>query len=112
MVFSHCGVGVAYKATFAALRLISAAATTDAQEASALAYNSDNNHIYSNSWGPEDDGMTMEAPGALARNSMASTSGRGKSLQRFVSANQISLHKRDLTLPTVTFNEIPWALSL
>lgn len=76
--------GVAPLAGLAGIRLIAAAAT-DSQEASALTYQNNNqgglgtNSIYSNSWGPNDDGATLEGPGTLAKAALASgvTNGRG-----------------------------------
>jgi len=62
---SVCGVGSAYRAKLAGLRLISRA-STDSQEAEALNYMWNLNHIYSNSWGPIDDGRRKEGPGRLA----------------------------------------------
>jgi len=62
---SVCGVGSAFGAGLSGIRLISQA-TTDAQEASALTYRTDLNHIYSNSWGPPDDGRRLEGPERLA----------------------------------------------
>lgn len=40
---------------------------TDTIEATALSLNPDHIHIYSASWGPEDDGKTVDGPGKLAR---------------------------------------------
>ena len=60
-----CGVGSAYRAGLAGLRLI-AFENTDADEAEALSYQYENIHIYSNSWGPDDDAMRLEGPGPLA----------------------------------------------
>ncbi|MBI5944985.1 MAG: S8 family serine peptidase [Chloroflexi bacterium] len=74
---SSCGVGVAYDAGLAGIRLI-AEATTDAQEASALTYAPNTNSIYSNSWGPYDDGVTLQGPGPLTLAALESgiTTGR------------------------------------
>ena len=66
---ASCGVGVAYRAQLAGLRLI-AAPSTDAQEAQALTHANDAIHIYSNSWGPSDDGRRLEGPGTLARQAL------------------------------------------
>lgn len=70
--------GAAPEATLVGLRLI-AAGTTDQQEADAMNYRSDIIHIKSNSWGPNDDGKTLEAPGALTKAALANacTNGRG-----------------------------------
>lgn len=75
------GVGVsgaAPEATLVGLRLI-AATTTDTQEAEAMAWKNDIIQIKSNSWGPNDDGLTLEAPGPLtaAAFATAATTGRG-----------------------------------
>lgn len=56
--------GTAPDATLVGMRLI-AAATTDAQEAEAMYYLPQLIQIKSNSWGPNDTGSTVEAPGAL-----------------------------------------------
>lgn len=68
-----CGVGVAYDAKVAGdikiyYHLISAllgirilgGPTTDVIDAMALSYGSNGVHIYSNSWGPYDDGYTLD----------------------------------------------------
>ncbi|KAH9813866.1 pheromone processing endoprotease [Melampsora americana] len=59
-----CGVGVAYDAKVAGIRILSAS-ISDADEASALNYKFQENLIYSCSWGPPDDGKSMEAPSRL-----------------------------------------------
>lgn len=40
---------------------------TDAIEASSIGFNSNHVDIYSASWGPNDDGKTVEGPGRLAQ---------------------------------------------
>jgi len=62
---SACGVGSAYRASVAGIRLISKG-STDFEEGGALSYKWDLNSIYSNSWGPIDDGRRKEGPGRLA----------------------------------------------
>eukprot|EP00003_Mantamonas_plastica_P028021 TRINITY_DN6183_c0_g1_i6.p1 TRINITY_DN6183_c0_g1~~TRINITY_DN6183_c0_g1_i6.p1 ORF type:complete len:799 (-),score=185.79 TRINITY_DN6183_c0_g1_i6:889-3231(-) len=73
-----CGVGTAFRASLSALRLISAG-VTDATEASALTYKKENNDIYSNSWGPNDDGKSLSGPGSLTYAAFqdGTTNGRG-----------------------------------
>ncbi|ORZ03774.1 peptidase S8/S53 domain-containing protein [Syncephalastrum racemosum] len=56
-----CGVGVAYDAKVAGIRILSED-ITDADEAEALNYAYQQNHIYSCSWGPPDLGEVAEAP--------------------------------------------------
>ncbi|CAO3607531.1 unnamed protein product [Cunninghamella echinulata] len=61
-----CGVGIAYNSKVSGIRILSGE-ITDVDEAAALNYNYHENHIFSCSWGPPDDGRTMEAPtGMLA----------------------------------------------
>ena len=56
--------GSAPRAGLAGLQLISCT-TTDSRESSALSHERQDIDIYSNSWGPSDDGETLEAPGPL-----------------------------------------------
>ena len=56
--------GAAPEAGLAGLLLI-ACSTTDTRESNALSHNRQDIDIYSNSWGPSDDGNTVEAPGPL-----------------------------------------------
>jgi len=65
-----CGVGVAYRAGLSAVVILQYAEITDATEARALAYALDVNHIYSNSWGPIDDGLRKEGPRTLTQQAM------------------------------------------
>ena len=60
----YCGVGVAPSASLAAIRLLSEQ-TEDWEEAEALQYRNDIVDIYSNSWGPYDDGIHIQGPGPL-----------------------------------------------
>jgi subtilisin family serine protease len=79
---THCGCGVAPDVSIAAARLIGGP-TTDILEAMALSYGSASGvHIYSSSWGPQDDGRRMVSPGritleALANNAQNGRSGKG-----------------------------------
>ncbi|KAF8985629.1 hypothetical protein BGZ46_003029 [Entomortierella lignicola] len=59
-----CGVGVAWDAKVAGIRILSGE-ITDVQEAEALNYNYEETPIYSCSWGPSDDGKAMEGPTGL-----------------------------------------------
>jgi len=69
--------GVAHSVSLAGIRLVGAA-QTDAREGSALGHSAQNIDVYSNSWGPPDDGQ-YEAPGPLALAALQNgvTSGRG-----------------------------------
>jgi len=70
--------GAAPEAKIVGLRLI-AAAETDQDEADAIGWKNDLIQIKSNSWGPNDDGKTLEGPGTLATAALAQacTTGRG-----------------------------------
>ena len=56
--------GAAPRAGLAGLLLI-ACSTTDTRESNTLTHENQNIDIYSNSWGPSDNGRTVEAPGPL-----------------------------------------------
>ncbi|XP_064474371.1 furin-like protease 2 isoform X2 [Ornithodoros turicata] len=62
----YCGVGVAYNASIGGVRMLDGT-VTDEVEARALSLNPHYIAIYSASWGPEDDGKTVDGPGKLAR---------------------------------------------
>jgi subtilisin-like proprotein convertase family protein len=72
--------GAAPRARLAGLRLIGGSGeTTDTMEAAALSYHNQQIAIYNNSWGPEDDGHTLEGPGPLTLAALRQgvTAGRG-----------------------------------
>ncbi|XP_027586849.2 proprotein convertase subtilisin/kexin type 4 isoform X2 [Pipra filicauda] len=60
-----CGAGVAYNAKIGGVRMLDGP-IIDVVEAQALSLHSQHIHIYSASWGPEDDGRTVDGPGELA----------------------------------------------
>lgn len=60
-----CGVGVAYEANIGGIRILDGV-VTDSIEAEALLFRNDYIDIYSASWGPSDDGATMEGPRRLS----------------------------------------------
>ncbi|KAF6037540.1 hypothetical protein EB796_004156 [Bugula neritina] len=59
---SICGVGVAFNAKIGGVRILDGP-VTDTLEADALLFQNQLIDIYSASWGPRDDGKTMEGPG-------------------------------------------------
>ncbi|QPG95142.1 hypothetical protein C2857_007728 [Epichloe festucae Fl1] len=85
-----CGLGVAYESKIAGIRILSKP-ISDADEAEAMMYKYDKNQIYSCSWGPRDDGRTMEAPGVLIRRAMLKSIQEGRdglgSIYVFASGN-------------------------
>ncbi|KAG1696481.1 Proprotein convertase subtilisin/kexin type 7 [Nymphon striatum] len=58
---NFCGVGISYGAQISGIRILDEA-VTDSMEATAFSYQTDINDIYSCSWGPVDDGATIEGP--------------------------------------------------
>jgi kexin len=85
-----CGVGVAYDSRIAGLRILSKL-ISDADEAVAMNYDFQHNQIYSCSWGPPDDGKSMDAPGILIRRAMLNAVQNGRqglgSIYVFASGN-------------------------
>ena len=61
-----CSVGVAYNARIGGVRMLDGD-VTDAVEAQSLSHNPQHIDIYSASWGPDDDGRTVDGPAALAK---------------------------------------------
>uniref|UniRef100_A0A903Z045 furin n=1 Tax=Anopheles minimus TaxID=112268 RepID=A0A903Z045_9DIPT len=62
---SKCAVGIAYGAKVGGVRMLDGD-VTDIVEARSLGHNSQHIDIYSASWGPDDDGKTVDGPGELA----------------------------------------------
>lgn len=80
-----CGVGAAYNADLAGIRLLNG--PTDANEAQALSdsfQNAGNGisfapiDIFNNSWGPFDNGYYLEGPGPLTENAIANGAQNGR----------------------------------
>jgi len=66
---SFCSVGIAYNAGIGGVRMLDGT-ITDAVEARSLSLNPQAIDIYSASWGPDDDGQTVDGPGPLTRRAM------------------------------------------
>ncbi|GBP27088.1 hypothetical protein EVAR_16757_1 [Eumeta japonica] len=62
---SLCAVGVAFGARVGGVRMLDGD-VTDAVEARSLSLNPQHVDIYSASWGPDDDGKTVDGPGEMA----------------------------------------------
>uniref|UniRef100_A0A674P9A2 Furin (paired basic amino acid cleaving enzyme) b n=1 Tax=Takifugu rubripes TaxID=31033 RepID=A0A674P9A2_TAKRU len=73
-----CGVGVAFNAKIGGVRMLDGE-VTDIVEAHSLSLNPQHIHIYSASWGPEDDGKSLDGPAKLAKEAFLQgiTKGRG-----------------------------------
>uniref|UniRef100_A0A7N6B092 P/Homo B domain-containing protein n=1 Tax=Anabas testudineus TaxID=64144 RepID=A0A7N6B092_ANATE len=63
---SHCVVGIAYNAKIGGVRMLDGD-VTDMVEAKSLSLQPQHIDIYSASWGPDDDGKTVDGPASLAR---------------------------------------------
>ncbi|WWC96813.1 hypothetical protein V866_003688 [Kwoniella sp. B9012] len=72
-----CGVGVSYRSKIAGVRILSAP-ISDADEAAALNYGYQLNDIFSCSWGPPDDGKSMEAPEGVILKAMVNGVQKGR----------------------------------
>jgi len=73
----QCGVGIAYDAMAAGVRILGGPIST-VDEAAALNYGFKNVSIYSCSWGPRDDGATMEGPNYLIRKAVTNGINKGR----------------------------------
>jgi kexin len=85
-----CGVGIAYDSKAAGIRILGGRITTT-DEATALTYGYDKVGIYSCSWGPRDNGQTMNAPKYLVRKAFSEGINNGRqgkgSIYVFASGN-------------------------
>jgi len=73
-----CGVGIAYNSKIAAVRMLDQPYMTDAIEASSMGYKPQNIDIYSASWGPTDDGKTVDGPRELTVKAMRDGVNKGR----------------------------------
>ncbi|KAM8795027.1 proprotein convertase subtilisin/kexin type 4 [Eudromia elegans] len=91
-----CGAGVAYNARVGGVRMLDGL-ITDVVEAQSLSFRPQHIHVYSASWGPEDDGKTVDGPGVLSRQAFYKgvTTGRGGLGSLFVWASGNGGLRRD-----------------
>lgn len=91
-----CSVGIASKAKIGGIRMLDGE-VTDNVEAQSLGYNHHYIDIYSASWGPDDDGNTVEGPGYLAKAAFkeGARKGRGGKGSIFVWASGNGGHNKD-----------------
>eukprot|EP00092_Neocalanus_flemingeri_P033440 GFUD01036357.1.p1 GENE.GFUD01036357.1~~GFUD01036357.1.p1 ORF type:complete len:862 (-),score=191.63 GFUD01036357.1:334-2919(-) len=75
---SVCGVGIAYDSRIGGVRMLDGD-VTDAVEARSLSLNNQHIDIYSASWGPDDDGKTVDGPGNLASRAFITGVANGRS---------------------------------
>lgn len=85
---SVCALGIAHGAQVGGVRMLDGD-VTDAVEARSLSLNPQHIDIYSASWGPDDDGKTVDGPGELATRAFIEgvTKGRGGKGSIFVWAS-------------------------
>ncbi|KAF8636620.1 hypothetical protein AX17_003430 [Amanita inopinata Kibby_2008] len=83
-----CGVGIAYDSKVAGVRILSGP-ISDVDEAAALNYGYQNVSLYSCSWGPPDNGQSMEGPNHLVSKAVLNgiNNGRGGKGSVFVFAS-------------------------
>ncbi|XP_071039452.1 neuroendocrine convertase 1-like isoform X2 [Parasteatoda tepidariorum] len=72
-----CGVGVAYNAKIGGIRMLDGI-VNDAVESVSIAFNVEHIDIFSASWGPNDDGMTVDGPKRLAVEALEKGIQRGR----------------------------------
>ncbi|XP_071450351.1 neuroendocrine convertase 1-like [Hetaerina americana] len=91
-----CGVGVAFNAKIGGVRMLDGM-VSDLTEGLALSWAQDKVDIYSASWGPRDDGKTVEGPGRLGHEALLNgiTHGRGGKGNIFVWASGNGGNKGD-----------------
>ncbi|CCE66336.1 hypothetical protein TPHA_0P01790 [Tetrapisispora phaffii CBS 4417] len=86
----YCGLGVAYGAKVAGIRILSGQITAE-DEAASLMYGLDINDIFSCSWGPPDDGKHLQGPSDLVKKAMIKGTQEGRnekgSIYVFASGN-------------------------
>eukprot|EP00038_Savillea_parva_P007732 m.172197 g.172197 ORF g.172197 m.172197 type:complete len:971 (+) comp13486_c0_seq1:235-3147(+) len=85
-----CGIGIAFGCKIGAVRMLDGD-VTDSVEAHSLSLAPQHIDIYSNSWGPNDDGRTIEGPASLAaqaiKNGIETGRGGKGSIYVFASGN-------------------------
>lgn len=64
-----CGVGIAFNSKIGGVKLLDGL-VNDRIEGTALSYAQHLVDIYSASWGPNDDGKTVDGPGRLAKEAL------------------------------------------
>ncbi|CRL05005.1 CLUMA_CG018231, isoform A [Clunio marinus] len=120
---SLCSVGIAFNAKVGGVRMLDGD-VTDAVEAASLGLKSQHIDIYSASWGPDDDGKTVDGPGEMATKAFIDgvTKGRGGKGNIFIWASGNGGREQDncncdgytnsiwtLSISSATeFGDIPW----
>lgn len=72
-----CSVGVAFGSKIGGVRMLDGD-VTDAVEAQSLRFNTQHIDVYSASWGPDDNGRTVDGPGPLAKDAFINGIEKGR----------------------------------
>ena len=83
IIVLNCLQSLTYLSTIIQLGVALLGANSDMNEASSLTFENDIVDIYSNSWGPFDDGARVEGPGELTRLALQSGADNVKISQLF-----------------------------
>ena len=78
----------------------------DVLEARAISFNRDHIDIYSASWGPDDDGRTVDGPGPLAKKALedgAKKGRQGKIFYVYIHSNSSRCQQQILNSETTNF---------
>ncbi|XP_071784447.1 neuroendocrine convertase 2-like [Asterias amurensis] len=73
-----CGVGIAYNSKIAGIRMLDQPFMTDLIEASSMSHKPQLIDIYSASWGPQDNGQTVDGPRDLTLEAIANGVNKGR----------------------------------
>jgi subtilisin family serine protease len=73
----YCGIGVAYDSTLVGIKT-EIEVSVDLSEAASLSHAQDSIDVYSNSWGPKDNGFTIEAIGPLVTRTFENGAEKGR----------------------------------
>lgn len=74
---NYCGIGIAYESKVAGVRILSGP-ISDVDEAAALNFGFQNVSVYSCSWGPPDNGRSMEGPNRLIQKAVLNGINNGR----------------------------------
>lgn len=86
-----CGRGIAYNAGLVGIKILGRS-VYDFEEAQALSHRSDQIRIYSNSWGPYDDGRRLEGPGMVTKTALERGFNSGRNIFVWAGGNGKANH--------------------
>ncbi|XP_022791780.1 furin-like isoform X2 [Stylophora pistillata] len=75
---SFCGIGIAYSARIAGIRILGKNALTDNLKAKGISFKPDYVDIYSNSWGPSDSGFEIGEAGVVTEEALKQGAVKGR----------------------------------